>query len=337
VISAGREGSRLTVIFFTTDVHGSEQCFMKFVNAAAFYNADVLILGGDVTGKMIIPLIDQGDGCRVAEFAGKEVKVKEQQECDTLIKNIRFSGYYPYLTTKEEMEDLNSDPKRVDALFTRLMGETMERWVKIAEERLKPKGIKCFITPGNDDRFIIDDVLSKATYVQNPEGKVVWVDEDHEMISLGWSNPTPWNSPREAPEEELEKRIEAELHLQHALPSEGHASRPRDKDRQEPQGSLVWRPERHHIRRKPGRERRHTEASASAGIARAYSRVQGVRESWQDSLPEPRERIRRGSVERRSRHDNEERHQELHVHPRLITGQRHHIHFIGVLTSKRRG
>lgn len=209
MISAGREGSRLTVIFFTTDVHGSEQCFMKFVNAAAFYNADVLILGGDVTGKMIIPLIDQGDGCRVAEFAGKEVKVKEQQECDTLIKNIRFSGYYPYLTTKEEMEDLNSDPKRVDALFTRLMGETMERWVKIAEERLKPKGIKCFITPGNDDRFIIDDVLSKATYVQNPEGKVVWVDEDHEMISLGWSNPTPWNSPREAPEEELEKRIEA--------------------------------------------------------------------------------------------------------------------------------
>lgn len=182
---------------------------MKFVNAAAFYNADVLILGGDVTGKMIIPIIDEGNGCRVAEFAGHEVKVKGQQECDTLIKNIRFSGYYPYLTTKEVMDDLNSDPKRVDALFTRLMGETMERWVKIAEERLKPKGIKCFITPGNDDRFIIDDVLNKATYVQNPEGKVVWIDEDHEMISLGWSNPTPWNSPREAPEEELERRIEA--------------------------------------------------------------------------------------------------------------------------------
>jgi Icc-related predicted phosphoesterase len=200
---------QLTLVFFTTDVHGSERCFMKFVNSAEFYKADVLILGGDVTGKMIIPLVEQADGCRTAEFAGQMTTVRTQGECDALVKTIRFSGYYPYLTTKDEMDDLNANPKKVDALFTKMMGETMERWMKIAEERLGPKGVKCFITPGNDDRFIIDEALSKSNYVQNPEGKVVWVDEDHEMISMGWSSPTPWNSPRETSEEDLEKKIEA--------------------------------------------------------------------------------------------------------------------------------
>jgi Icc-related predicted phosphoesterase len=199
----------LTVVFFTTDVHGSERCFMKFVNTAAFYDADVIILGGDVTGKMIIPLIEQDNGCRAAEFAGGSQLTRTKEECDALIKNIRFSGYYPYLTTQGEMDELNADPKRIDALFTRLMGETMERWLKIAEERLGATGVKVFVTPGNDDRFVIDEVLSKSTFVQNPEGKVVNIDPDHEMISMGWSNPTPWNSPRETTEEDLEKKIEA--------------------------------------------------------------------------------------------------------------------------------
>ena len=35
-------------LFFATDLHGSEVCFRKFVNAARFYNADVLVLGGDI-------------------------------------------------------------------------------------------------------------------------------------------------------------------------------------------------------------------------------------------------------------------------------------------------
>ncbi len=182
---------------------------MKFVNAAGFYKADVLILGGDVTGKMIIPLIDQSNGCRIAEFAGGFQTTRNQQECDALIKNIQFSGYYPYLTTQAEVDELQADQKKLDDLFTKLMGETMERWIKIAEERLKPTGVKIFITPGTDDRFIIDEVLAKSRYVQNPEGKVVLVDDDHEMISSGWSNPTPWNSPRETSEEELQKKIEA--------------------------------------------------------------------------------------------------------------------------------
>jgi Icc-related predicted phosphoesterase len=181
---------------------------MKFVNAAGFYEADVLILGGDVTGKMIVPLVEQSDGSYVADFVGNTHRLKTKAEVDDLIKNIRYSGYYPYVTTKPEMEKLNASKADVDALFTRLMGETMERWIRIAEERLRPKGVRCLITPGNDDRFIIDEVLKKSSFVENPEGKLIEVDKDHEMISSGWSNPTPFNSPRELPEEELEKKLE---------------------------------------------------------------------------------------------------------------------------------
>jgi Icc-related predicted phosphoesterase len=182
---------------------------MKFVNSAAFYNADVLILGGDVTGKMIVPLVEQGDGTYVVDYVGDIKKVKGKEEVEALVKNIRYSGYYPYISNKSEMEELNSSKDRVDKLFTRLMGETMERWIAIAEERLKPRGTRVFITPGNDDRFVIDEVLSKSKFVVNPEDKVADIDEHHEMISSGWSNKTPWNSPRETSEEEIAKKIDA--------------------------------------------------------------------------------------------------------------------------------
>lgn len=198
----------MTLVFFTTDVHGSERCFMKFVNAGSFYGADVIVLGGDVTGKMIVPLVEQPDGSYEADFVGTIHRVKTKAEIDELVKNIRYSGYYPFMATKEQVEELKASKEKVDELFGKLMAETMERWVRIAEERLRPKGIRCFITPGNDDRFVIDEVLSRSDYVENPEGKVVEIDKDHEMISTGWSNPTPWNSPRETSEEDLERRIE---------------------------------------------------------------------------------------------------------------------------------
>jgi len=199
----------MTLVFFTTDLHGSERCFMKFVNSAAFYDADVLVLGGDVTGKMIVPVVDQGDGTYVVDYVGDIRTVKAGADLDNLLKNVRYSGYYPHITDKAEMAELNASKEKVDTLFTRLMGETMERWLAIAEERLRPRGTKVFITPGNDDRFVIDDVLARSKFVANPEGKVVEVDDHHEMISMGWSNRTPWNSPRETTEEDLEQRIEA--------------------------------------------------------------------------------------------------------------------------------
>jgi Icc-related predicted phosphoesterase len=199
-------GRRLR-LFFTTDVHASEVCYIKFLNAAQFYKADVLILGGDITGKMVVPIIQQGNGKYVAELHGSQ-QVVEGSGLQKLVQAIKNSGYYPYLTDEAEFESLRQDRSKVDELFKKLMVETVRRWVKLAEERLAGKNVRVYISPGNDDIFEIDEALSSSNYVINPEEKVVEVD-GYEMITWGFVNPTPWKSPRELPEEELYKRIEA--------------------------------------------------------------------------------------------------------------------------------
>jgi len=192
-----------TRIFFTSDVHGSNVTFLKFLNAAKFYQASILILGGDITGKLIIPIVEQSDGTYTAEYLGNDHVMKTSQEREALEKNIRNTGYYPYLTTAPEMEKLQDDKKLVDELFSKVMTEEVRRWVSIAEERFKGSKVKCYISPGNDDRFPIDDVLKSSSVVLCPEDEVVWLDDQHEMITSAWTNPTPWNSPRETSEEKL--------------------------------------------------------------------------------------------------------------------------------------
>lgn len=195
-------------IFFVTDVHGSERCFKKFLNAGKFYKANAVILAGDITGKMIVPVVKEPDGTYLSSYAGSELRPKSETEVQELEKLIRDSGFYPYRTNVEEMSSLEADKKKVNELFTKLMADTVERWVQMAEERLRDSGIKCFISPGNDDRWEIDVPLKKSRIIINPEEKVVEIDQHHEMITLGLTNHTPWKSPREFDEEVLAERID---------------------------------------------------------------------------------------------------------------------------------
>ena len=194
---------------------------MKFLNSAKFYQADVLILGGDITGKMIVPIVHQPDGTAVADFLGTQQVMKTPTEVQALEKNIRNSGYYPYSSTPEEVEKLQADKQLVNELFSKVMAQGVKRWVGIAEERLKGSKAKCFISPGNDDRFDVDAALRESSVVIYPEEKVVSIDDNHEMISSGWANITPWNSPREVPEEELIKKfgpmVDKVQHMENAI------------------------------------------------------------------------------------------------------------------------
>lgn len=198
----------LTKLFYTTDLHGSEKVFVKFLNAAKLYKAQVLIMGGDMTGKMIVPVIKLEDGKFRAKLLGNYVFASNQAELDKLEFNIRYQGFYPYHTDPAGLEELNKSPDKVDELFKEVMVSALERWLKIADERLKGTNIKYYMTPGNDDAFVIDEVLNSSKTVVNPEGKLVWIDDHHEMISSGYSNLTPWNSPREATEDQMMTKIE---------------------------------------------------------------------------------------------------------------------------------
>jgi len=201
-------GSRLRV-FFATDLHGSEKCFLKFLNAPQPYKVNTLILGGDVTGKMIVPIVKGPDSSHTADFLSNKYTLKSEKEVEELERKIRFTGYYPYRTTADEVAQLREHPEKLDAVFTNVMTETLRRWVGLAEERLKGKGVKIYMTGGNDDRPEVEDVLKSSDYVIDPEGEVVTLEDGREMLSSGWSNPTPWKTPRECSEEQIAAKLDA--------------------------------------------------------------------------------------------------------------------------------
>jgi Icc-related predicted phosphoesterase len=198
-----------TRIFYTTDIHGSERCFRKFLNAGKFYKADVIILGGDMTGKMMVPVVEYERGRFRARFLNKELVASNGNELEKLEDEIRYSGYYPHRTDSPGLEKLNANPEQVETLFSQLMLDTTRRWVRMAEDRLKGTSIKCFMTPGNDDQLVIDSAFGDSDRVVNPEGKIARVDDTHEMISSGYATITPWKCPRDVTEEELSAKIES--------------------------------------------------------------------------------------------------------------------------------
>jgi uncharacterized protein len=196
-----------TRIFFCTDLHGSEICFRKFLHAGAAYEAGVVIMGGDCTGKMIVPMVQNGDGGLHLEWAGQQLHLTGEEEIAEQEKMIKNNGFYPVRIDAAEMEALNADPERVAALFTQTMVDTLRGWTALAKERLGDSGLTVVITPGNDDEFEVDDVLRESDFIEAAEGRVVRIDGEHEMLSLGWANPTPWETPRECSEEELAEKI----------------------------------------------------------------------------------------------------------------------------------
>jgi Icc-related predicted phosphoesterase len=198
----------MTKVYFASDIHGSDRCFRKFINAGKFYGANVLILGGDVTGKTIVPMVRMADGTVKFRDRGTDRLLKSQSEVEEASKSLRDSGSYPHVGDRKELEELEAKPELVVGLFKRLMTESLASWIQLADERLSGTGIKCYISPGNDDYFEIDEVLSSGRYVINPEGRVVGLDDQHEMITLGYANRTPWNSPREVGEEVLREKID---------------------------------------------------------------------------------------------------------------------------------
>lgn len=196
-----------TTLFYASDIHGSEKCFLKFVNAAKFYSADVLVLGGDLTGKVMVPLVRIGSTRYKAEFQGQEVLIESEEERADLEKRVRFNGLYPVVLDQDEYEATAQDAELRDNLFRRVVSESIRRWVEIADERLEGRAVRCIAYPGNDDEAWVDDILSTSEVIENADGRVVDLGR-HELLGMGYSNPTPFNSPRELPEAELERRLE---------------------------------------------------------------------------------------------------------------------------------
>jgi Icc-related predicted phosphoesterase len=194
-------------IFFATDVHGSEVCWRKFLNSGKHYKADVIILGGDMTGKALVPIIDDGgDRWHATLLENRQELIGEEAVAEFEYAVIR-RGYYPFRVTPEELHELSQNEPLWHALFEKHMLATVERWMQMADEKLHGTGIRCFVCPGNDDQLEVDEVIAAAKTVELGEGRVVEID-GYQMASSGWANRTPWDTYREEDEAQLAERID---------------------------------------------------------------------------------------------------------------------------------
>lgn len=196
-------------IFFATDIHGSDRCIRKFLAAARVYNANALILGGDIVGKAIVPITRLDGGQYEYLFQGERHVVRDDDLEDACLM-INFNGLYPWIAEPREIAEVqHGGEARRMALFEELVRGQITGWGELAADRLD-ESVRCVITPGNDDPYYVDEVLGDAPRVESPELRVVELGPVW-LASLGNTNRTPWNSEREFDEDDLTRQIDEML------------------------------------------------------------------------------------------------------------------------------
>jgi len=209
---AAREGGgpgdagAATRLYYASDIHGTESLWRKFLNAAAAYSASVIVMGGDVAGKVVVPLLESTEGY-VLELFGLRELLSSEEQVQEAERRVRANGMYPHRMSAAEAVRVSDLPEEErETWFAGIIMETFERWLELAEERLADSEVRCFLMPGNDDPPGIEESIERAQRVEACDERVVEFD-GHEMISLGYSNLTPFHSPRELDEDELYRRV----------------------------------------------------------------------------------------------------------------------------------
>ncbi len=196
-------------IFQACDPHGSQQTWEKMCRAPKVFKADVAMMLGDLTGKAIMPIIQEKEDRWYASPQGKKKTFKKEKDLENFIKFTKDGGFYPKILTEDELAHLKETPGSIKALFQELMVERIQEWVKMANERI-PEDVIVIVSPGNDDDYSIDEVIEKDERIIYPLKKVIDI-RGNPLISLEWVNNTPWNTHRECSEEEMLIKLEAEF------------------------------------------------------------------------------------------------------------------------------
>ena len=198
-------------ILFTSDLHGSDLVFRKVVDAAIVNNVHALIIGGDISGKTMSPIVRKAGGKYEAFFLGKTRTVKSDDELNKLETDIRNAGSYPLVLTADQYQEIQRNKAKKDQVFLEKMKTRLKQWLLFAEEKLHPKDIRFLVSCGNDDHWQLDEVIRESSYAENPEDGVVMICENHEVISESAANKTPFNCPRDLDETQLEARIKTKI------------------------------------------------------------------------------------------------------------------------------
>jgi uncharacterized protein len=203
----GEGGQSLRKLLIVSDLHGSTQCVRKALAAADRYGAEAILIAGDLTGKFLVPFV-RANGGYTATHAGAETHVAAD-DLDRYLLEAENGGMYGYVTTPDEVAELQARPEAVDAIFHRLVRERVQEWVELLEDALAKSGRTVLVIPGNDDFVDIDPVLERGERVRMADDRIVSLFEEYEVLGLGLSNVTPWNAPRDVSEDTLRERLGA--------------------------------------------------------------------------------------------------------------------------------
>jgi Icc-related predicted phosphoesterase len=197
-----------TRVFFAADIHGSQITFRKFLAAAAFYGVDALVFGGDLMGKALVPIVRTNGGFH-ASFQGRDEEIAADG-LRAFTDTLEQPGFYWKVFDRDEYDAVERDPMAKHGLFHELASERLAGWIERAEEVLRGTGVRMYLTGGNDDEPSVLETLERydGHRVVASEGRLVELDDEHTMITVGLSTPTPWDTPREASEDEISRAIE---------------------------------------------------------------------------------------------------------------------------------
>lgn len=198
-------------LYVCSDIHASERSWRKFLNAmrANTYQVDAAVIAGDLTGKALIAVVrsDEGSETWTATVMGQRRIARNERELVELERSIADVGFYAVRVTETERAAMEADPELVKRHFHEQIARRIRDWMDLAAERLDGSGVPVYLMPGNDDEFEIDPILAESPYCLNVNEKVIELTPWHQLVSMGWSSPTPWSTPRELPEEEFLDRL----------------------------------------------------------------------------------------------------------------------------------
>jgi len=205
-----KDTDRLTRILYASDFHGSEAFFRKYLSAALQYQATVLITGGDLTGKAMIPIVHQGGGRYVGHLFGRKEEPSTPESLAQFKQTISNVGFYPIVLEPDEAAALEADPQKMGVRFEHEMCARIRQWCQLFAEKIAPQGLYLYFLPGNDDLYSIDQVIAEFedANIRNPDGRHYWIDDDHELVGLALANVTPWHCNRDTEEDVLAQRLD---------------------------------------------------------------------------------------------------------------------------------
>ena len=196
-------------IFFAVDVHGSSLVWRKWIKAHEIFKANVLILAGDLTGKVLVPIVKHPDATYTARYFGSRWVLKSESEVEAFKEKLEGAGAYYVIVNEKELEELKNKPEYVNKVMNEKMAERLRKWLDMLVERVDTKTVMTVVMPGNDDELHIDSVIREYEDqgVVYPLDKVFTVN-DFEVVSSPYVNTTPWNTPREMSDKDLEKHLD---------------------------------------------------------------------------------------------------------------------------------